>query len=111
MVDAILGDPLPSVVWYRNENLIDDSDMKTFENIVKNRIVLSNFKREDLEARYVYFCLISRIFILSNMHRYRCLAINNNITDPTEASLKIDVLCKSKFYHVYCITAIYIYCH
>lgn len=45
------GDPLPSVYWYRNEKLIDDSDMKTFDETVKNRIVLRDFVRADLNAR------------------------------------------------------------
>ena len=47
----VSGDPLPSVFWYRNDKLIDDSDMKTFDNTVKNRIVLSNLVRDDLHAR------------------------------------------------------------
>lgn len=47
----IAGDPLPRVYWYRNDQMIDDSDMKTFENTVKNRIVLSNIVRSDLNAR------------------------------------------------------------
>ena len=46
------GDPLPSVYWYRNEKLIDDSDMKTFDETVKNRIVLRDFVRADLNARW-----------------------------------------------------------
>ena len=46
-----VGDPLPRVYWYRNDRMIDDSDMKTFENTVKNRIVLTNLVREDLNAR------------------------------------------------------------
>ena len=50
------GDPLPSVYWYRNEKIIDDSDMKTFDQTVKNRIVLSNLKREDLGSRYIFVC-------------------------------------------------------
>jgi len=68
------GDPLPRVYWYRNDQMIDDSDMKTFENTVKNRIVLSNIVRSDLNARY------------------RCLAINNNLTAASESSLKINML-------------------
>ena len=45
------GDPLPSVYWYRNDQLIDDSDMKTFEKTVKNRLVLKETVRSDLKAR------------------------------------------------------------
>ena len=46
------GEPLPSVVWYRNERMIDNTDMKTFDKTVKNRIVISNIVRGDLQARY-----------------------------------------------------------
>lgn len=49
---SFLGDPLPSVSWFRNNELIDDTDIKTHDDIVKNRIVLSNIQREDLKARY-----------------------------------------------------------
>lgn len=45
------GDPLPRVFWYRNDKMIDDSDMKTFENTVKNRIVITSLVRADLHAR------------------------------------------------------------
>ena len=45
------GDPLPAVYWYRNEKMIDDSDMNTFDRTVKNRIVLKNIVRNDLNAR------------------------------------------------------------
>ena len=48
---VVAGDPLPSVFWYRNDRLIDDSDMKTFDKTVKNRIVISNMVRDDLHAR------------------------------------------------------------
>ena len=48
------GDPLPSVHWYRNDKLIDDSDMKTLEKTVKNRIVLKDIVRSDLKARYKF---------------------------------------------------------
>ena len=45
------GDPLPTVSWHRDQTLVDNSMMKTFDKTIKNRLTLVNLGRRDLGAR------------------------------------------------------------
>ena len=97
---CIAGEPSPSVYWYRNEKVLDASDMKTFDETVKNRIVLTNLRREDLNSRYesnLKKWALSYLYKVQQAPlfcRFRCLAVNNNITAPSETSLRLNIQCK-----------------
>ena len=73
---SILGEPLPSVVWYMDDKLLDDTYQQTYEGVVKN----------DLTVRR-----LERVHTLSKL---RCLASNNNLTRPVETSVTLKMLCK-----------------
>jgi len=67
------GLPSPKVVWYRDSTMIDDTDLRGTGGEMQNRLVLNNIPREHLGARY------------------RCLAINNNMTSPAESEVQVNV--------------------
>ncbi|XP_022252394.1 nephrin-like isoform X2 [Limulus polyphemus] len=83
------GKPPPSVTWWRNSVLIDNSFRKTHDLQVRNDYVFQQLRREDL------------------MTRLTCQASNNNITSPRIAHVIIDINLKptevfitSKHHHV-----------
>ena len=75
----ILGEPLPEVLWYLDNDVIDDSYQQTFEGTVKNGLTIRKLKRKHTTGKL------------------RCLASNNNITRPVESSVTLKMLCK--FYY------------
>ena len=75
----ILGEPLPEVLWYLDNDVIDDSYQQTFEGTVKNGLTIRKLKRKH------------------TIGKLRCLASNNNITRPVESSVTLKMLCK--FYY------------
>ena len=72
----ISGEPLPEVLWYLDNDVIDDSYQQTFEGTVKNGLTIRKLKRKHTTGKL------------------RCLASNNNITRPVESSVTLKMLCK-----------------
>lgn len=72
----IIGEPLPEVLWYLDNEVIDDSYQQTFEGTVKNGLMIRTLERKH------------------TVGKLRCLASNNNITRPVESSVKLKMLCE-----------------
>ena len=72
----VSGEPLPSVIWYMDDKLLDDTYQQTFEGVVKNDLTIRRLKR------------------LHTLSKLRCLASNNNLTRPVETSVTLKMLCK-----------------
>ena len=73
----VLGEPLPTVLWYLDRDVIDDSYQQTFEGTVKNGLTIGKLERKH------------------TLSKLRCSASNNNITRPVESSVTLKMLCKS----------------
>ena len=73
---SILGEPLPSVRWYMDDKLLDETYQQTFEGVVKNDLTIRRLERVHTQSKL------------------RCLASNNNLTRPVETSLQLKMLCK-----------------
>ena len=71
-----LGEPLPEVLWYLDNDVLDDSYQQTFEGTVKNGLTIGKLERKH------------------TIGKLRCLASNNNITRPVESSVTLKMLCK-----------------
>ncbi len=72
----IAGEPLPTVHWYMDDKLLDDTYQQTFEGVVKNDLTIRRLER------------------VHTLSKLRCLASNNNLTRPVETSLNLKMLCK-----------------
>ena len=70
------GEPLPSVVWYMDDKLLDDTYQQTFEGVVKNDLTIRRLER------------------VHTLSKLRCLASNNNLTRAVETSVTLKMLCK-----------------
>lgn len=68
-----LGSPTPSVTWWRDSVLLDDSYHITTQGSVRNNMTLYKVKRADLFASFT------------------CQASNNNLTVPTYNSVTLDL--------------------
>ncbi|KAG8194330.1 hypothetical protein JTE90_029206 [Oedothorax gibbosus] len=67
------GSPSPSVTWWRDSVLLDDTYHITTQGYVRNNITLSRLRRHDLGAVFT------------------CQAANNNLTVPTSNSVALDL--------------------
>ncbi|XP_067127541.1 protein turtle homolog B-like [Centruroides vittatus] len=67
------GKPLPSLTWWRENVLLDDTYHIVSSNFVMNELEISALQRHDLMAVFT------------------CKAINNNITAPLVSSVTIDM--------------------
>ena len=76
LFNSILGEPLPSVRWYMDDKLLDETYQQTFEGVVKNDLTIRRLERVHTQSKL------------------RCLASNNNLTRPVETSLQLKMLCK-----------------
>nr|XP_040569184.1 nephrin-like [Lepeophtheirus salmonis] len=65
------GEPLPSVLWYMDDVLMDDTFQQTYEGTVKNGLTIRKLERKHTESLL------------------RCLASNNNITRPKESHVQL----------------------
>ena len=70
------GNPLPRVLWYLDDEVIDDQFQQTYDGTIKNGLTIRKLTRKHTAGRL------------------RCLATNNNITRPAETSLRLKMLCK-----------------
>ena len=64
------------MLWYLDNDIIDDSYQQTFEGTVKNGLTIGKLERKH------------------TIGKLRCLASNNNITRPVESSVTLKMLCK-----------------
>ncbi|XP_042897575.1 neural cell adhesion molecule 2 isoform X2 [Parasteatoda tepidariorum] len=67
------GSPSPSVTWWRDSVLLDDTYHITTQGYVRNDVILIRLKRSDLSAIFT------------------CQAANNNLTVPTSYSVTLDL--------------------
>ena len=74
------GKPLPKVLWYMDDVLIDETFQQTYEGTVKNGLAIRDLGRAHARGRL------------------RCIASNNNITRPAEAETRIRMLCELILY-------------
>ncbi|GIY00842.1 ig-like domain-containing protein [Caerostris darwini] len=75
--------PSPSVTWWRDSVLLDDSYHVTTQGYIRNNITLVRLKRSDLSAIFT------------------CQAANNNLTVPTSNSVALDL--NRKYYCSSCV--------
>ncbi|XP_023345438.1 hemicentin-1 isoform X2 [Eurytemora carolleeae] len=68
------GIPAPRVHWYRDNILLDDSDQVAQGKSMRNSLTILHFHREHLNSRF------------------RCICFNNNLTVPSEASTRINMI-------------------
>ena len=67
------GKPRPSLTWWRESVLLDDSEESNSRDVVRNRLEIKSLQRHDLMA------------VLT------CAASNNNISAPVSAQVTIDL--------------------
>ena len=70
------GSPKPSVTWWREGSIFDDSYKETEYGVVINRMHYSGLRREDLGSKFV------------------CQASNTNSTPPVSQEVHISLNCK-----------------
>ncbi|GFR14695.1 nephrin, partial [Trichonephila clavata] len=70
------GKPLPSVTWWRESVLLDDTYTVTPHGVVRNELEILSLKRHDLMAVFT------------------CQASNNNFSQPALAAVTVDMNCK-----------------
>ena len=71
------GHPSPSVTWWRDHQIVDNSYNKTAEFKVTNLLTIPSLRRSDLHS------------ILT------CQARNNNESVAVSTSVKLDMTCKN----------------
>lgn len=72
----LLGKPTPSLTWWRESVLLDDSYEVSGEGVVRNEIEITSLQRHDLMAVFT------------------CQASNNNVTVPLSKYVTVDMNCK-----------------
>ncbi|GFQ74970.1 ig-like domain-containing protein [Trichonephila clavata] len=81
------GKPTPSLTWWRESVLLDDSYEVSPEGVVRNEIEITSLQRHDLMAVFT------------------CQASNNNLTVPVSKYVTVDMNNKStsqqKFNHAH----------
>ena len=70
------GNPLPRVLWYLDDEVIDDQFQQTYDGTIKNGLTIRKLTRKHTSGRL------------------SCRAENNNITRPVETSLRLKMLCE-----------------
>nr|XP_042894831.1 neural cell adhesion molecule 2-like [Parasteatoda tepidariorum] len=71
--EAEEGKPLPSVTWWRESVLLDDTYTVTPHGVVRNELEIQSLKRHDLMAVFT------------------CQASNNNFSQPAIAAVTVDM--------------------
>lgn len=70
------GQPTPSVTWWRESVLLDDTYDILNDDVIRNELLISSLQRHDLMAVFT------------------CQASNNNVSVPSSASVTVDMNCK-----------------
>ncbi|GFT40207.1 nephrin [Nephila pilipes] len=73
LCEAEGGDPSPSVTWWRDRSLLDDTFYRASQNYVRNELVILELRRTDLLVELT------------------CQASNTNLTRPLIELIKIDL--------------------
>ena len=76
---SILGDPTPTVTWWRDSHLVDSSFEGTYKQTMQNTLSIPNINKQDLLAELT------------------CSASNNNITMPSKTSVVIEMKCMYQY--------------
>jgi len=71
--EVLGGRPSPSVTWWRDHHLVDQSFLTDTEYKVTNQLVVPNISRKDLHSIFT------------------CQASNNNVSVPVSTSVKLDI--------------------
>lgn len=67
------GKPQPRVRWLVNGTVVDDTSESNAGDVIENHYTRANVTRDDLNAVFV------------------CQAINTNLTEPRQTSLRLDL--------------------
>lgn len=67
------GNPLPKVRWWRETTLLDSKDFLTSDSVKNNVLIVKKMDRSFLHANYT------------------CTASNNNISQPVDARVLIEM--------------------
>ena len=70
------GKPRPSLTWWRESALLDDSYEISSSGVLRNQLEIVSLQRHDLMAVFT------------------CQASNNNISAPISSSVTVDLNCK-----------------
>ncbi|XP_055937880.1 nephrin-like [Argiope bruennichi] len=73
LCEAEGGNPAPIVTWWKDGSLIDDTYFRTSQGFVRNELVILELKRSDFMVELI------------------CQASNTNLTQPINASVRIDL--------------------
>ncbi|CAG2162840.1 unnamed protein product [Oppiella nova] len=74
LCEAEGGKPPPSLLWYREDQMMDDSYSHSADNkTIRNDILIINLTRHDLNTKY------------------SCQASNPNFTAPIQTSVRLDI--------------------
>ncbi|XP_034239115.1 neural cell adhesion molecule 2-like [Thrips palmi] len=71
------GKPQPRVRWLVNGTVVDDTSESNAGDVIENHYTKTNVSRADLNAVFV------------------CQAVNTNLTEPRQTSLRLDLHCES----------------
>lgn len=73
-LNTIPGDPSPRVTWWRENELVDSSDEKTYTSVVQNTLRIGPLTPSDLGSVYT------------------CTSANNNVSAPVSQRVTIDLV-------------------
>ena len=75
---VLVGLPSPSVTWWRDHHLVDETFNTQYK--VTNQMTIKNVRRADLHSIFT------------------CQASNNNVSVPVSTSVKLDITCKTLYF-------------
>lgn len=82
MYDLCVGKPSPSIVWYRNNEIIKNESDVVHDKILRSTIVMKNLGRQDVHSELM------------------CNANNNNKSIALSSTVRIEMTCKYMNYFI-----------
>ena len=76
--EVLGGNPSPSVTWWQDHHLVDNTFSTDSKYKVKNSLVIKDIQREHLHSIFT------------------CQAANNNLSVPVSTSVKLDMTCNTQ---------------
>ena len=73
---CLAGEPPPSVLWYRDNAIIDKTYIANEKGAVQNTLTIQRLDRGDMGPRY------------------RCVASNTNMSLAQETWITLDIMCE-----------------